>query len=153
MALPTLATGWVVGAVYHADPDGADVDRLAEAVVNIGTVTFTPKTAYHLADARTAVTHGIRHRPARLARRHPPAAHPARQHGHRHGGRREPARGRLLSYSLRRGALPSHDITVTDAHTTGSPLELFTTLPEPTLAGVPAEYTMTDAEISAALGG
>ena len=58
MAIPVVATGWVVGAIFHATADDADLDRLAQAAVNVGTVTFTPATGYHLASTTQAITHG-----------------------------------------------------------------------------------------------
>ena len=58
MAIPVLATGWVVGAIFHATADDADLDRLAQAAVNVGAVTFTPLTGYHLASTTQAITDG-----------------------------------------------------------------------------------------------
>lgn len=149
MPIPTLATGWVVGAVYHADPDSADLDRLAEAVVNVGTVTFTPVSGYHLPSTSQAVTHGT-------------ITAWLDAHGDLHVGRQPsdttgtdtedgislPVGGYTVSYALNKGALPSHSIVVTEAHTVEAPLALFASMDSPSAPGTPG---LTAANLAAAL--
>ena len=131
MAIPTIQTGWVVGAIFHADADGPDPDFDAETVVNVGTVTFTPAASWHKHDARTAITHGAI---TALLDSHGDL-HPQRKPGDSTGTDTEdgislPVGIYDVTYTLNRGTLPSHQITVTAAHTTTAPLELFATMDE-----------------------
>ena len=131
MAIPTIQTGWVVGAIFHASADGPDPDLAAEAVVNVGTVTFTPAVPWHKHDARTAITHSAL---TALLDSHGDL-HPQRTTGDTTGTDTEdgislPVGTYDVTYTLNRGTLPSHQITVTAAHTTASPLALFATMDE-----------------------
>ena len=132
MAIPTLETGWVVGAIFHASADGPDGDLAAEAAVNVGTVTFEPKVDWNKYDARTAITHG----PITALLDSQGDIHPQRAVADTTGTDSEdgislPVGTYTVTYSLNRGALPSHDITVTRDHTPDAPLALFATLDEP----------------------
>ena len=144
MEIPTLQTGWVVGAIFHADADGPDPDLAAEAVVNVGTVTFTPVVPWHKHDARTAITHGAL---TALLDSHGDL-HPQRTASDTTGTDTEdgislPVGTYNVTYALNRGALPSHQITVTAAHTTAAPLALFTTLDEPPVEPPPGSTFQT----------
>ena len=136
MAIPVLATGWVVGAIYHAAADDADLDRLAQAAVNVGTVTFTPATGYHLASTTQAITHGTI---VALLDSHGDL-HPQRTSSDTTGTDTEdgislPVGAYDVTYALNHGSLPSHQIVVTAAHTTGAPLALFATMATPAEPG------------------
>lgn len=144
MATPTIQTGWVVGAIFHADADGPDPGLAAEAVVNVGTVTFTPAVPWHKHDARTAITHG----PITALLDSQGDIHPQRAVVDTTGtdsddGISLPVGTYTVTYALNRGALPSHDITVTRDHTTSSPLALFTTLDEPPVEPPPGSTFQT----------
>ena len=154
MAIPVLATGWVVGAIFHATADDADLDRLAQAAVNVGTVTFTPATGYHLASTTQAITHGTI---VALLDAHGDL-HPQRTSSDTTGTDTEdgislPTGAYQVTYDLTRGgSLPSHQIVVTAAHTVEAPLALFASMDEPAIPLTPG-ISMSDAEILAALEG
>ena len=42
MEIPTLQTGWVVGAIFHADADGPDPDLAAEPLALFTTLDEPP---------------------------------------------------------------------------------------------------------------
>lgn len=131
-APPIIETGWVVGAIHHATTDGSDAGLAAESTVNVGTVTFTPSRAYALPDPFTAITLG----PLVALLDSHGDLHPQRQTGDTTGTDTEdgvslPVGDYTVTYALGRGSLPSHPITVTAAHTTASPLALFTTMSQP----------------------
>ena len=151
MAIPALATGWVVGAIFHAAADDADLDRLAQAAVNVGTVTFTPLTGYHLASTTQAITHGTI---VALLDSHG-GLHPQRTSSDPTGtedGISLPVGAYGVTYALNHGSLPSHQIVVTAAHTVEAPLALFASMDEPAIPLTPG-ISMSDAEILAALEG
>ena len=153
MAIPVLATGWVVGAIFHATADDADLDRLAQAAVNVGTVTFTPLTSYHLASTTQAITHGTI---VALLDSHGDL-HPQRTSSDTTGTDTEdcislPVGAYGVTYALNHGSLPSHQIVVTAAHTVEAPLALFATMDEPAIPLTPG-ISMSDAEILTALEG
>ena len=153
MAIPVLATGWVVGAIFHATADDADLDRLAQAAVNVGTVTFTPATGYHLASTTQAITHGTI---VALLDSHGDL-HPQRTSSDTTGTDTEdgislPVGAYCVTYALNHGSLPSHQIVVTAAHTVEAPLALFASMDEPAIPLTPG-ISMSDAEILAALEG
>ena len=137
MSIPVLATGWVVGAIFHATADDADLDRLAQAAVNVGTVTFTPATGYHLASTTQAITHGTI---VALLDSHGDL-HPQRTSSDTTGTDTEdgislPTGAYQVTYDLTRGgSLPSHQIVVTSAHTVEAPLALFATMATPAEPG------------------
>ena len=144
MATPTIQTGWVVGAIFHADADGPDPDLAAEVIVNVGTVTFTPAVPWHKHDARTAITHGAL---TALLDSHGDL-HPQRTARDTTGTDTEdgislPVGTYNVTYTLNRGALPSHQITVTAAHTTAAPLALFATMDEPPVEPPPGSTFQT----------
>ena len=153
MAIPVLATGWVVGAIFHATADDADLDRLAQAAVNVGTVTFTPATGYHLASTTQAITHGTI---VALLDSHGDL-HPQRTSSDTTGTDTEdgislPVGAYGVTYALNHGSLPSHQIVVTAAHTVEAPHALFASMDEPAIPLSPG-ISMSDAEILAALEG
>ena len=129
---PSIQTGWVVGAIFHDSADGPDLDLAAEAAVNVGTVTFEPKVDWNKYDARTAITRG----PITALLDSQGDIHPQRAVVDTTGTDSEdgislPVGTYTVTYALNRGALPSHDITVTRDHTPAAPLALFATLDEP----------------------
>ena len=137
---PSIQTGWVVGVIFHADADGPDPDLAAEAVVNVGTVTFTPVVPWHKHDARTAITHGAL---TALLDSHGDLR-PQRATGtDTEDGVSLPVGTYNVTYALNRGALPDHQITVTAAHTAVAPLALFVTLDEPPVEPPPGSTFQT----------
>ena len=141
---PHIQTGWVVGAIFHAISDGPDWDLAAEAAVNVGTVTFEPKVDWDKYDARTAITRG----PITALLDSQGDIHPQRAVVDTTGtdsddGISLPVGTYTVTYKLNRGALPSHDITVTAAHTTAAPLALFTTMDEPPVEPPPGSTFQT----------
>ena len=146
--IPILPQGCVVGRILHSTGEGPDAGVLADTAVNVGTVEFTPAIAYRKLSADTVVTHSKI--TAKLdSHGH---LHPLRANADNTGSDAEdaiwlPTGTWSVTYRLNTGALPTHNIAVTEAHTAEAPLALFANMGDAPAAGA------TYVQLTVPLGG